>query len=220
METQKQDVQAPVTPASPVFDRGGEFEFHLRRDRKVIVGYPTDEDLAQRERNVKSFYAKGSALVQQEGREEADEALFAKILKGEVTQGGKPIDASSEIAEEVLGRLMKCSAGVPEQTATGYRIPLTVAAGIQTVHDLNEPTVKQKRKLQDRALILGDMRHGRQRAIGNPAAEVDFYDSLFIASEGYSGGKESIPANHKSAAIKAMLDQIKAEEDGDGNDPN
>lgn len=190
-----------------VFDRNLPFDFHLRRGKVATVSYPTDEMLAQRERDVRVFYTKGSALAQEEGRDEAEDKLIAKILKS-----GDP-----ECGAEVLGKLLRATPDAPEQTADGYRIPITVVAEIKTIHELREPTTKERRKFSNASYTLGDMRYGKQRAIGNLMAAVEFYDALDPKVEGYADIK-SVPANHKAAAIKAMLDQIQSEEEGE--DPN
>ena len=200
------------------FDRTREIEISLRKGKIAILRYPTDEELAARERSYKTFYRKGSALPETEGQEEADEALVKKLIVGEG-------ELDQDAAVEALGKILR--AGVDEQPESepgGYAVKLSVlygAAKIPTIHHLKEPKVKQVRKYREAAIFWGDLKYGRQQTITSLPAVVAFYDSLFVSVEGYATSDPSaIPANHKGVVVSAVLQKIQSEEDGETIDPN
>jgi hypothetical protein len=211
-----EDTQAlPAPPKStvPVFDRNNPLTLNLRRAGKSItVRFPSDEELAKRERRMRTFYKKGSSLPEFDGLEEANFELAQSIRTG-----GDEVDEAS--AGRIVDIVLRAVPEQPERTSDGYRIPLSVVLNIQTAHTLREPTEKEIRKYRESAIWMGDLRFGRQEAKTMLSAVGSFYDKLHVAAEGYAGGKETIPVTHKSLAVNALLTQIKEEQEADEVDP-
>jgi len=79
MEETTQAVQetAPITTATikaaQKFERGKTLTLNLKRSGKSIaVRFPSDEELSNRERRMKTFYRKGSSLPEFENLEDAN----------------------------------------------------------------------------------------------------------------------------------------------------
>lgn len=205
-------------PASSGFDRNRNITLNLKRDGKsVVVRFPSDDELAKRERRMRTFYRKGSALPEFEHLEEANFELATAIRVS-----GDEIDES--IANRIVEAVLKAIPDQPVRGDKGYHIPITIGKdrqtgeNIQTLHVLREPSEKEVRKYRESAIWMGDMRFGRQEAKTMLSAVGNFYDKLFVSAEGYVS-KESIPVTHKSVAVNALLTQIKEEQELDEIDP-
>jgi hypothetical protein len=206
-----EDNQQETPTAAPVlFDRSKSLTLNLRRAGKtVIVRFPSDEELAKRERRMRTFYKKGSSLPEFDGLEEANLELAQSIRTG-----GDEVDEAS--AGHIVDIVLKAVPDQPERGPDGYQIKLSVVGNIQTAHTLREPTEKQLRKYRESAMWMGDLRFGRQEARTMLSAVGNFYDSLLVKVEGYAG---PVPVTHKSVALNALLTQIKEEQDQDEVDP-
>lgn len=205
-----------VPESSPqVFDRGGTFTITLGRiNKKVSLRFPTDDQVIKRESLTRTFFRKGNSIPEIEGQEGADADLFSQLIVG-------GDDIPDESKSRVLGNLLKSSvASAPERSSTGYRIEIDVTGGLKVFHELREPSEKEIRKYGRASFSLGEVRFGRQEAKTYLREVGAFYDKLFSLAEGYSANDTaSIPISHKAAAVNAMLQKIREEEEADEVDP-
>lgn len=203
------------TPTPPLFNRDGQFRVVLKRiDKSVDLRFPTDEEIIRRESRMRTFYRKGNSIPEVEGQDEADAELFEAVKKG----GDDLKDGAQSRAVEIL---LRAEATEPtrirsEKSENGYSIPITVIGGIETIHELREPTEKEIRKHGQRSLWMGNIKFGRQEARSNLSSVGDFYDKLHLKSTGYDG---AVPLSHKAVAVNALLQQIRFEEEQDEVDP-
>ena len=217
-ETQQQQQttagEVAAAPNKPQFERGRPLTLNLKRAGKSIqVRFPSDEELAKRERAMKTFYRKGSSLPEFENLEEANHEL-AKSIRVE----GDEVDES--VASRIVEMVLKAVPDQPELVGPKtYRVPLTILLNIPTVHVLREPSEKEIRKYRESAVWMGDLKFGRQEAKTNLSAVGDFYDKLSVSVDGYAGGRASVPVTHKSAAVNALLSQMNEEKEADEIDP-
>lgn len=206
------EVTTAAEAKTPQFERGKTLTLNLKRAGKSIqVRFPSDEELAKRERRMRTFYKKGSSLPEFENLEEANLELAQTIRTG-----GDEIDESS--AGRIVDMILRAVPDQPERATEGYRIPVSIVLGIPTVHTLKEPSEKQIRKYRESAVWMGDLRFGRQEAKTSLSAVGEFYDKLLVKAEGYANPKD-IPVTHKSVAVNALLTQIKEEQEADEIDP-
>jgi hypothetical protein len=200
-----------------LFDRELPIKINLTAGGKKVtltVRYPTDDELARRERTMKVFYKRGNSLPDIENQEVADLALATAI----VAPGSDEVDEN--IASRLIELLMRTEIPeAPERTADGFSVGIKVCNGATTVHVLREPSEREIRKYRQNAIWMGNPRFGRQEAKTLLSAVGDFYDKLLVRVEGYPEGRLAVPINHKNAAVQAILTQINEEQEADQIDP-
>lgn len=193
----------------PVFDATASFTINLKREKTAVsVRYPSDDEWAARQRAITTIIQRlsgGATQTNITGVEDADEALLAKIRTDE------GLALPEGLASVIIARLNRAEADEPEQTAEGYRIPLKVA-GAETVHEMRQPTEKEKRRYQRSAYAFIDKRHGKQELKTSLQAICDFYDLLMQRTEGYAAGTP-VPAPHKLAVVGELIAVIEAEDE-------
>jgi hypothetical protein len=208
-DTQAAPSAGPVTDTPAVFDREKPFPLKLTRQKKsVVVRFPTDDELARRERRVRTFKKSGTSQQITEGVEEAH-LEFARSLR----ISGDEIDLS--ISDRVSELILRVVPEPPIPVAEGYEISMEVMIGYQTRHTLREPTEAEMRKHEENAIWLGPWRYRRQEVRVVLSEYKATYDKLCKKVEGYSGGAESVPSTHKAMVVTALINQIREEEEGD-----
>lgn len=204
---------------TPLFDRTQPVAIRLRRDKLTVsVDFPTDEQLAKRHRQTKTFVKKerasGGTAIETQGLEDANLALYEQIRRDDT-------ELDDAQASKVMEHLLKADVDdEPQRVGDAYRIPLTVfavceqdasapVAELVTFHTLRVPTEKELRNHTKQSYQSITHRRATQIA-SNPFAIADFYDLLSQGVEGYAA---EVPVVHKMAIVaelKALLDEAEA----------
>lgn len=194
----------------PVFDPSREIAVNLPRfNFSTTVRYPDFDDLVTHNGSIKVYQRAGQGKTEVEGQAEAASNLLSKIA----TEKSETMDP--EAAQVAVSFLLFAEAEEPERDANIVRIPVTVMAGIRTVHALRMPTLKEERKWTSDVVWFGESKFKRfQVKFSYPAAGA-LYDTLITGVEGYGGDSKekqllNVPLNHKFTAVRALIDYVAA----------
>jgi hypothetical protein len=192
------------------------FQIHIQSaGRKVAtVRWPTDEEWAERARRMKTvrrFLGRGQSKPDVLGRDEANRALWEKIVLEAPALDAADIRAFLHVLEstEVLdvrrvGERVEIEMQVTSVTVGGE--PLYV-----TRHVLRLPTQAQMQSYGRNSISRVD---GRREQISTVRLEAggELYDALVESVDGYEG---AVPLPHKDDVVSELLAAITLEDDED-----
>jgi len=199
---------------SKLFDAAAEVEIRLRppASGKVVARFPSDAEWAARLRKIRTLTKQlgpGETTTTVHGVEAADLELLG-IVASEM-----PPDLDAADAAGVVERMTRAEAEGAEPAEGGYAIPLRVAGGIRTRHELRTPLEREVRRYRKAAFAFVDRRHGVQELRTSAPAVGEFYDLLCRRKEGYVG--DAVPLAHKIAVVAELMQTLDALEESEEN---
>jgi hypothetical protein len=195
----------PDAPDEIKFDAGAEIELGLRLesgDRSVVVRFPTDAELAERQRRRPVLIRnQGRGVTEQVPAEpgEPDLALFSKIALN-----GKP-SVTKEEAYQIAEILTSISVLGVEVEGDRAAVTMHVMTGLTVRHSLDVPTAGRVVIFRRAAFKMSTQPYGVQQIRLNAEAGARLWDECHGRTEDYAG---AVPAIHKDAAARAVVEFI------------
>jgi hypothetical protein len=193
-------------PAEIQFDAAAEIELGLRLesgDRSVVVRFPTDAELAERQRRRPVLIRnQGRGVSEQVPAEpgEPDLALFDKIALN-----GRP-SVTKEEAFQIAEILTSTTVLGVEVDGDRALVTMHVMTGLTVRHSLDVPTAGRVVLFRRGAFKMLSQPYGVQQIRVNAEAGARLWDDCHGSSQDYAGG--AIPAIHKDAAVRAVVEFI------------
>ena len=202
-----------------MFDTSKPFEVHILSggEKAVTLRYPTDEELCERTRRLKTVRRSlggGRSQFEITNMAEVNADLFSKIR---LSQNGHAETFDDAEASRFIDKLLRVDVEDISREGDGFRVDLRVAGGkggLKVAHVLRMPT--QKDILEYRrasARSIDGRRHTDIRLSLEPTQAL--YEKLVARLEGY--GETRVPVHHKDAVILEIVQQM--ETDSDDLDP-
>ena len=194
-----------------MFDTNATIKVNIRKDGKqqqFLFRFPTDEEWGD-------WYGKRKTFMHSRGQGEstldidsraADESLYAKIRTSE---DGLDSSAASFVIDEIA------KSDVTDAVMEGDQVVLTmrVAGNLDVEHVLRIPDTSDVFHFRKSAKVTM-LQFGRQRIVNTLDPGVKLYNSCAVTTTGY---ESSVPALHKDAAIRAVI-QLLENEANPGNE--
>jgi hypothetical protein len=191
-----------------MFDATAEFHINARsaagERSQLVLAWPTDAQWIERARLRKYVIkrlGRGSSETSAEPNLEGDLKLYEAIKRN----GAPPL--SSAEASRVLDAMAFCEIRDVELPQDEAIVTLAVPGG-EVKHTLKAPSAEQVRSLRRAAYRIRDLPYNNQemRIFIDPGAQL--WDDCQGRSSDYAG---PVPALHKDAAIRAVIDALDRE---------
>lgn len=178
--------------------------------KSIVVNYPSDVLITEWRRKKKvqqKSLGRGYSEFESSKPEKIDLDTISAVRIDK--EDGPEIDEAEAVY--VLGLLTECEASDrPERDGNRYRVALKVMRGIDTVHVLRVPTMKQIMDYERQRSSVRTGPYGQQEIRINYRAAADLYDAIVDKAEttGYVGG--IVPIVHKAEAVNTLLQEIRS----------
>lgn len=201
-----------------MFDTSKPHEIHILsgKEKAVLLRYPTDEELCERTRRLKTIrrtLGGGRTQFEMLNLAEVNAELFEKVRLAQSQNGHEETFDAAE-ASRCIEKLLFTKVLSIEREGDGFliemRVPGPQKGGITVTHALRMPT--QKDILDYRrasARSIDGRRHTDIRLSLEPTQQL--YDRLVTRTDGY--GESHIPIHHKDAVILEIVQQMEADSD-------
>lgn len=194
------------------FSTKNDFEFAIRLESgpsRVVVRFPTDEEWSRHAATCKTFFKNlGRGKSQTEiDNGKADQALYSAV-RLESSPDLDPVEAGRIV--ELLGAF-----DIRDCRSEGDAFVVEAAIHSQLVEiRLKAPTTKAVLEYRKRALQLISLPHGRTQMITRLTESGMLFDSCFVSLHGYEA---PVSLLHKDRVLRAVIEFIETEVDGDEN---
>jgi hypothetical protein len=198
-----------------MFDRNAPVELTIRKDGKrrlLTFRFPNDEEWGDWYRARKTYMhnlGQGESTVDVESKE-ADKALYAKLTTPEQNDG---FDAST--IGFIIDQLARTDVTNAVMDGDQAIVTMKVAGNYEVEHVLRIPDTSDV-WVFNRSANVSMLPFGRQRIRNALEPGVKLYDTCLVSPTGYAPSS-GVPALHKDAAIRAVLQLIGNEADS-GNE--
>jgi hypothetical protein len=167
-------------------------------EKVFTVRFPTDKEWADYQRSLK--FLKPIANTVADGSDNSFERSLDLLSK--IAHGDQPQHDGAEAAV-VIGSLMRADIEDCVREGATFRVTMKVFGGHKVSHVLRMPTYAARDRYFKAAVSKRAAgRNTETRVFLEPAA--DFYDELFVSSEGY-GPETETPIVHKQRALEEVL---------------
>jgi hypothetical protein len=185
-----------------MFDTHNHFEMDLFGQKQCTVRWPTDEEWIER-----SIKNKAVRYILSGGRfrnemPDADSLAVALVDKIRESNDGESA-LSPEECSEIVSRLDRTEIDDCVREGDAYVVTMTVCGGVETVHRLRCPTLKQARTYGRESVAPVQMARQIVTTL-SLAPGGALYDALLVSVAGYIDGVAP-PVNHKDAAVTEIL---------------
>lgn len=201
-----------------MFDSKAILGIRLPDGKRVSVSIPSDADWTTWRRAKKILQKDiGRRQFQMEpGKpEKADLDLFRKIQH--VDDGAERVELDEAEASYVIAKLSECDVTEqPERNGSEYVVRMKVLGKLFVTHTLRVPTVREMMDYERNRNSLTFGQYGTQEIRINYRAAGDLYDKLAVLNEGYA---QAVPIPHKAEAVNVLLQEIRADQEEDSEDP-
>ncbi len=202
METENTDVKK--------FNSNGTFRPVIvsSEEKFCTVRFPTDKEWCARSKRlqiIRRDLGRGRTQRDVTKPERVDKDLFDVIVKTDDNQ----LDEYE--ASKVIQRLGSASVRAVDRIGNSFRITMLVFGGVEVVHELKMPSLKDSTEFGRTSVKETDgRRHTTFSVVLEPSGEL--WDKLMVSVEGYADGS-GIPIVHKDIALVEVLQQCQAIED-------